>query len=186
MKPLDRLLESWRFAKAAPYIAQGSRVLDIGCGRGALFRRLARRIAGGVGIDPDPDPAAGTDRVRIIRGRFPVDLPSDSGPFDAITMLACLEHLPPAQHAGLAARCAALLRPGGVLVITVPSPAVDRIIHVLQRVPFLFDGTHTEEHYGFEPSSTPAIFASFEPVAARTFQFGLNNLFVFRKPLRPS
>lgn len=186
MRPLDRLLQAWRFAKAAPYIAAGARVLDVGCGQGAFLYRLAGWLGEGVGIDPDADPAVSSERIQIIRGRFPDDLPLDFGPFDVITMLAFLEHLPPSRHAELVERCLSLLKSVGLLVITVPSPAVDRISHFLQRVPFLFDGTHTEEHYGFEPTRTPAIFASFEIIAARKFQLGLNNLFVFRKPLRPS
>lgn len=182
MKPLDRLLAAWRGAKARRYIGRGVRLLDVGCGNGRFLKRLSSVLSEGIGIDPDVNPADACAGIRLIRGSFPEACPDNLGPFDVITMLAFLEHLPTSLHARLAERCAALLRPGGLLILTVPEPAVDRIAHVLQRIPWLYDGTHTEQHYGFQPSQTPAIFSVLELVMAGKFQLGLNNLFVFRRP----
>ena len=97
-------------------------------------------------------------------------------------MLAVLEHIPPAQYERLARECAAHLRPGGYLLITVPSAIVDRILDVLHWAR-LIDGMALEEHHGFTASQTPAIFAGkgLELVKRKRFQLGLNNLFVFRR-----
>lgn len=186
MKNFDRFLQGWRIRKALPYMARGSRVLDIGTADGALFRAF-QKLGDSAGIDMELDHGKLPDlpHVRFYEGLFPDDLP---GPrtFDVITMLATLEHIPQNQLDGLASACAAHLQPGGRLIITVPSPAVDHILPVLMRFG-LIDGMSTEQHHGFDVRQTPDIFGSknFVLVAWRSFQLGLNHLFVFRLAARP-
>jgi hypothetical protein len=122
---------------------------------------------------------------RLVKGRFPEDLP-DAEPFDAITMLATLEHVPADVQPQLAERCAQLLKPNGRLIITVPSQRVDTILGVLKRLR-LIDGMALEQHYGFDPRLTRSIFArdGLKLVTARTFELGLNYLFVFEKTQDP-
>ena len=186
MKPLDRFLQRWRIAKAGPYIGNGTRVLDVGCSDGTLFRQLGSRIGEGVGIDPDLREPVELPGLHLLPGKFPEGL-GNHGPFDVITMLAVLEHIPPEHQQELARGCSQYLKPGGYLVITTPSPLVDRILDVLAFVR-LIDGMSLEQHYGFEPGDTPAIFSGhgISLVEARKFQLGLNHLFVFRKDGEPS
>ncbi|HEV2011281.1 MAG TPA: class I SAM-dependent methyltransferase, partial [Candidatus Limnocylindria bacterium] len=138
MKALDRLLQRWRIAVAAPWIPSGARVLDVGCADGALFDLLRDRVAGGVGIDPDAPQTSETsatrtrEGVRLVRGLFPADTPDER--FDAITMLAVIEHLPASSYASVGSAAARLLGEGGRLIATVPEPAVDRIVELLQRL----------------------------------------------------
>lgn len=181
LKPLDRFLRDARLARARPYVRQGDRVLDVGCGDGKLFRRWKGHIAGGVGIEPTLTQRVAGEGYELLPGRFPDDAPAD-GKFDAITMLAVLEHLPPDVQARLADACAALLKPGGRVVITVPSPRVDDILHVLLKLR-LIQGISAHEHYGYRPSDTPAIFPAprFRLHQRATFQLRLNNLFVFER-----
>jgi SAM-dependent methyltransferase len=181
MKPIDRLLQRWRIAKVRPYIAPGARVLDIGCADGELFRRV-KGIAEGIGIDPDlPSSVRTCPRAVLLKGYYPQALP-DHKPFDVISLLAVLEHVPPEHQRALAVACARHLKPGGHLVITVPSPSADIILVALRRF-WLIHGMALEQHYGYKPSVTAALFAmpDLELVVARKFQLGLNNLFVFRK-----
>ena len=63
-------------------------------------------------------------------------------------MLAVLEHVQPAEQPVFAAACAKHLRPGGLLVVTTPAPAVDLILDVLTFLR-LIDGMSLEQHYGF-------------------------------------
>jgi len=181
MKVTDRVLQRWRIAKAAPYLAPGARVLDVGCADGALFRVLGRRIAGGVGIDPELERPDEGKRVRLVRGYFPDDLP-EVGTFEAITLLAVFEHLDDDAQRRAVAACARLLRPGGRVILTVPEPAVDRIVHALARLR-LVAGMALHEHHGFAARLTPERFAAggFALERRERFQLGLNNLFVFRR-----
>jgi SAM-dependent methyltransferase len=186
MTALDRLLQKWRIRKARPYVLPGARVLDIGCADGELFRRIPH-IAEGVGVDPDlPASPAPVPNVVFRKGLFPDALP-DERPFDVITLLAVLEHVPPACQEALAQDCARYLKPDGRLIITVPSPCVDRILSVLQFFR-LVHGMALEQHHGYDPRQTPRLFAvrNLQLVETRTFQFGCNNLFVFQHTGRPA
>ncbi len=180
MKQGDTVLQSWRIRTVAPYIPRGAHVLDIGCSDGALFRALGDRISSGVGIDTAPVPAD-HGSFRFIRGDAPEALPAGDL-YDTITLLAVLEHIPPDAQRALAESCRALLRPRGRVVCTVPSPKVDTLIHIGQRLRIL-DGMAEHEHYGFEPADTVPLFIErgFVLRRRRRFQLGLNNLFVFAR-----
>jgi SAM-dependent methyltransferase len=180
MKRGDVLLQRWRIRMAARELPRGAHVLDIGCSDGLLFRVLQGRLGSGVGVDSDSVPE-NFAAFRFVRGRAPDDLPAGET-FDAITMLAVLEHIPPDTQRSLAEDCWALLRDNGRVICTVPSPRVDRLIELGKRVGVL-DGMQEQEHYGFEPSQTVQLFGDrgFTLHRTRRFQLGFNNLFVFDK-----
>jgi hypothetical protein len=134
-----------------------------------------------VGIEPSLAQSVSGAGYEVIAGRFPDDLPAGQT-FDAITLLAVLEHLPPPVQADLAGALHGALNSGGRVIITVPSPRVDDILHVLLRLR-LIAGIAIHEHYGFQPADTLELFPAprFRLVKRATFQLGLNNLFVFEK-----
>lgn len=185
MKPFDKLLRNWRISKASPYIKTGHRVLDIGSADGALFERFELIMGEGLGIDSGLETPLEGRNWRLIKGWFPEDLPA-SGPFDVITMLAVLEHVPPSEQPAMASAVAERLKPGGHLVITVPSTLVDPIVDTLVKLR-LMRAVGIEQHWGFDPTTTPEVFAAgaLELVKSRRFQLGLNNLFVLRKKPGP-
>lgn len=182
MTGLDRLIQRWRFARAAPHVPAGSRVLDIGTHDGALFRHLGDRISHGVGIDPELAVSPSSGRIELVRGTFPEDLPATSR-FDVVCLLAVLEHVPTAEQPGLAASCRNVLDPGGRVIVTTPSPRADAVLDRLVQLR-LIHGMELGQHYGFEPAETVPLFehAGFELVVRRTFELGLNHLFVFELP----
>ena len=184
MKPLDWLFQALRVRQVRPHIKLGARVLDVGCGDGGFFLALDGQISEGVGIDTDLRAPVDVGVCRLLRGAFPDDLPEHLGTFDAITMMAVLEHVPPERQPALAAACRELLRPGGRLIITVPSPLVDHILHLLKYLPFLYEGRSLEQHYGYDAQQTPAVFAGLTLLVAKRFEFGLNHLFVFERSAR--
>jgi 2-polyprenyl-3-methyl-5-hydroxy-6-metoxy-1,4-benzoquinol methylase len=180
VKFLDRVLQRWRITKARSFIRPGARILDIGSADGVLFQMLGRQISSGVGIDPALSVGQSVGAVQFITGCFPKDLP-EMEPFDTITMLAVLEHFPMSEYAILTAGCRRHLKPDGRLVITVPSPKVDRILHWLAAL-YLIDGMSLEEHHQYNVDQTTQIFPApdFRLVHRERFQLGLNNLFVFQ------
>lgn len=179
MTLLDRFLQNWRIDKIKPYVKPGARLLDIGCHDGALFQRLGTLIGEGEGIDPYLACSVQTNRYRLFPGRFPEDMPSGE-PFDLIAMLAVLEHIPTCQQQELSRECAARLKLDGILVITVPSPLVDHLLHLLISLRLL-DGMEHEQHYGYEVKQTPLIFKDWTLLKHERFQLGLNHLFIFKK-----
>lgn len=102
----------------------GVRVLDIGCGTGSVTA-LANRGKGNtvVGIEPDPERCAmararGIDAHNQLLDR---DFFTRHGLFDVISFADVLEHLPaPADVMDLALEG---LRPGGLVIVSVPNVA---------------------------------------------------------------
>jgi 2-polyprenyl-3-methyl-5-hydroxy-6-metoxy-1,4-benzoquinol methylase len=183
MTKIDRILQAWRIKVTLPYIGQGYRVLDLGSADGELFRRSGCCGPGSMGIDPTLKASLTTVQgFQMISGYFPDDMPPGCAPFDVITMLAVLEHFPPSQYSNLADGIRRMLRPGGLLLITVPSAAVDEILIWLLKLR-LIHGMSLQEHHGYDVNHTPIIFAepAFKLLIHRQFQLGLNNLFVFQR-----
>lgn len=98
-------------------------VLDVGCGGGLMSEPLARLGARVTGIDP------GAQNIAIARGHAEPqglaidyrvatveDLVAEGRVFDAVVCLEVVEHVP--DVAAFVAACAALVRPGGVLVLS--------------------------------------------------------------------
>jgi hypothetical protein len=182
---VDRLLQQWRIRMALPWIPDDARLLDVGCFDDSLFRAVGRRLRLGIGLDPLLGATLDGDRYRLMPSRFP-DGPVEVGPFDAITLLAVLEHAPEAALEQWARRCWALLVDGGVVVATVPSPRVDAVLLALRTLRIV-DGMSLEEHHGFQPRQVPAVFEAvgFTLIRQTRFQLGLNNLFVLKKDGAP-
>jgi 2-polyprenyl-6-hydroxyphenyl methylase/3-demethylubiquinone-9 3-methyltransferase len=100
------------------------RVVDVGCGGGILAESLASRGADVVGIDLG-DKALGVAKLHQLESGSSVDYrlvsaeayaAESPAAFDIVTCMELLEHVP--NPSSIIAACAALLKPGGVVVIS--------------------------------------------------------------------
>ena len=113
--------ELWRMAGIGP----GARVVDVGCGPGALLPILAAEVAPGgevTGVDADPtavtaarEYTSGVERVWVREGTAErTGLPA--GEFDAVMVRHVLAHNGGREQA-IVTHLATLLRPGGCLYV---------------------------------------------------------------------
>jgi 2-polyprenyl-3-methyl-5-hydroxy-6-metoxy-1,4-benzoquinol methylase len=181
MRLADYVIQAWRMRISAPWILDDSQVLDVGCHHGEFLKMLEPRLrAGSLGLDPLLQNEESTEKYTLKAALFEDSLSLPSHSFDAIVMLATLEHLQDKE--AIARKCCQLLRPHGRVIVTVPSEAADKVIDMLVFLR-LADGMSLEQHHGFNPEHLPEIFErhGFQTKAWKKFQFGLNNLFVFER-----
>jgi 2-polyprenyl-3-methyl-5-hydroxy-6-metoxy-1,4-benzoquinol methylase len=177
---LDRFLQRYRIRMAIRVLPKATRLLDIGTHDGTLFRLTG---ASGIGIDPELIDVAPMPGVTMVKGFFPDDLPARPGElFDAAAALAVLEHIPDDELANWAKSLAGLIAPGGRMVVTVPAPTVDHMLHVLMGL-HLIAGIEAHQHHGFQPADLESIFSApdWRLHKHRRFQLGLNHLYVFER-----
>src|SRR4051812_24854123 len=89
--------------------APPARVLEVGAGRGELAAALREAGYDVVAIDPAANGAPGVDPVALL------ELRAADASFDAAVAVVSLHHVEPLE--GSCERLAAVVRPGGVLVI---------------------------------------------------------------------
>lgn len=96
------------------------KVADLGCGCGMMLLRLSEKYDP-VGLDGSPQAIEFALRRGVLAklGALPEDVPLPRENYDAVLMLDVLEHL---KHDRASVEVAAsLLKPGGILICTVPA-----------------------------------------------------------------
>ena len=119
----------FRAASRLARVPAGAAVLDIGCRDGGLRRWLPPGVRY-QGMDITPEFAGPDIVIRDVSD----GIPFGDGVFDHVFCIEVLEHVP--NPFGALAEIHRVLRPGGVLVLSVPNPYhVKELIWNLLRIP---------------------------------------------------
>lgn len=121
-RPVDDTL---RVIKAILAPLEQRRIVEIGCGRGALLAGLAQAGARVAGIDPDADALAEARRTAptaILRQAHAERLPFTDAAVNAALFVDSLHHVAVAGMAAALAEAARIVEPGSDLIVVEPLP----------------------------------------------------------------
>jgi SAM-dependent methyltransferase len=137
LEPMLARMRTQRANRLIPPELRKGRILDIGCGSYPYFlahTAFEQKFA----VDQLPMPKETADRNRI--EFFELDLnhepslPFQADFFDAVTLLAVVEHLNPESMAALFRECHRVLMPGGMLILTTPAAWSDGLLHLMAHM----------------------------------------------------
>ena len=154
------------------------RVLDVGCGSGALARNIAPDHYLGVDRDPLSLEIASSDHPGY---RFQEELPAGDEKFDTVVALAVIEHV--SSPAQFLSELAGYLKPLATarIIISTPHPSMDWI-HSGGAALGLFSQHANDEHEELLDRAklkSVGLSAGLRLVSYRRFLFGANQLAVF-------
>ena len=137
LEPLLARLRTNRANLLIPAALREGRILDIGCGSFPYFlAHTAFREKFAVDQLPMPSEAAARNQIEFFElnlNREP-RLPFENDYFDAVSLLAVVEHLNPDSMATLFQECRRVLRPGGTVVLTTPAAWADGLLHLMAHL----------------------------------------------------
>jgi len=137
LEPLLADLRAQQANKLIPSTLRAGRILDIGCGTYPYFlahTSFAEKFA----IDQLPLPQQTASELKI--ESFTLDLeveprlPFENDYFEAVTLLAVVEHLDPALMAKLFREVYRVLKPGGMVILTTPAAWSDGLLKFMARI----------------------------------------------------
>ena len=184
----------------------GKRVVDVGCGGGLLTEAMAARGAVTLGIDLG-DKALGVARLHKLESGATVEyrlvaaeaLAAEMpGAFDVVTCMELLEHVP--DPASIVAACAALVRPGGTVVVSTISRNLKAYVLAVVAAEYVLGllprGTHDYAKFlqpgevasfargaGLEPAAiTGLAYNPFRKTVRLVSDPGVNYMMALRRP----
>ncbi|HCJ51079.1 MAG TPA: methyltransferase type 11 [Gallionella sp.] len=178
----EGLLSPWlrrkRFEASAPYLK--GRVLDFGCGSGAMAGHVDADNYLGVEID---EVSLQQARSGFPTHQFVSEPPEQAEKFDSVISLAVIEHVSdPAEFLRTLATHLNELE-GSRLIVTTPHPSVDWVHHVGASLG-LFSRHADEEHEDLldkEKLESAGAQAGLKLISYQRFLFGANQIAVYKK-----
>ena len=118
------------------------RILELGCGSGRISRELQKQGHEVIGYDFSEEAVkkAVADGVNAKRANLDEGIPEENGLFDVVWAGDVVEHV--FDPIGLLKESARVLKPGGIILITIPSD-----VGLVSRVKMLFGISHQEQMY---------------------------------------
>lgn len=172
---IEPILQELRIWKIRPHLPKGGDLVDLGCDvPQVLIQKVCGEMRTCVGVDVVVKPKK-NGNITLLRQDMQkkVDLPSSSA--DAVTMLAVLEHM---KHPKDMVREAyRILRPGGVLLVTVPSPASKPFLDVFAKIGLVRQEMidQHENYFTLDGLRQLALDAGFSDVVAEHWELGVNS-----------
>ncbi len=137
LEPLLARLRTRRANGLIPPELRAGRILDIGCGSYPYFlAHTAFKEKFAVDQLPMPTETAAKNQIEFFElnlNQAP-KLPFEKDYFDAVSLLAVVEHLNPDSMAVLFQECWRVLRRGGILILTTPAAWSDGILHTMAHM----------------------------------------------------
>ena len=188
--PLEKLLTSLRIRRVVPYISRDDVVLDFGCGQHLrALRALESKASTRLGLDScfkSLNAPQVIDGCKVFGsfGALHEEISKLGRKIDAVLSLACFEHLDMEEFRAALSQLAQLTKPQARLIGTVPTPPAKPVLEFLSYKLHLIDPSQIEDHKIYYDKNllvqslegTEWLLADY-----RTFQFGLNSFFVFKK-----
>ena len=115
-------LRLFHFKHLIPSLSKDMRILDVGCGLGYLTEKIGEGFFC-TGLDLDFN-SLKNNRLRGLKNMLKADasnIPFPDKTFDVIICSEVLEHLPPEIDKRVLKEMARILRPGGIILLSVPS-----------------------------------------------------------------
>ena len=186
-KFLDKAIRWLRFHKVIKHIPQDSIVCDIGCGRNNTFLEgIKHLIKYGIGIDKNIGGVIKNDTNNIKRIEFYISnkIPIESKSIDVVIMMAILEHL--TDPLGILDESYRILRSGGKLIITVPTPLAKPVLEFMAFKLKIIDESEIRDHKNYfwiNDIKTMLQKSGFkeDKIKGHYFEFGFNSFIVAKK-----
>jgi len=182
---LDLFICRWRSRIVRRHLRPASSLLDFGCGHQALFlRSVAPDLARGVGLDYDATPARPAANLEIRNFHFKDRFDYADGTFDHVSILAVLEHIPLDAVDALFREFHCILKDGGSVLLTTPTPASKPLLEFLAFRLKIISGPEIADHKHYWSEADITALAArdgFALATYHTFQAGLNSFAVLRR-----
>ena len=174
---LEPYLRKLRICKIIKYIPENCILCDIGCGFNARFLQdVSHCISKGYGFDKKiEDKSIGN--IYIKNANVADHIPLEEETIDCVTLLAVLEHLSDSKK--VLFECHRILKSGGVLILTTPSPISKPLLEFLSFRLGIVSSTEIADHkhyYSRKELQDLLIGTGFNGIKCNSFEFGLNNM----------
>ena len=180
---LEPILREMRLRRVISHIPKNSVVLDVGCGSSAAFLKvISPHIKQGFGVDFKVENTQ-FGNLKTTQLKLESNLPFEDATFDAVTMLAVLEHIEQEQQ--ILREIHRVLVPGGKLILTVPSvwsqPILEFLAYKLKIVSEAEIRDHKRYYNRKKLKKVLTKDNSFQEFNHQYFQLGMNNFCTVNK-----
>lgn len=143
----DKFLRWRRFKKVINFISKDSVVCDLGCGKEAYFlKKILNMIKQGIGFDTEIENHK-SSKLELKEIKIFENIPLEDETCEVITMMAVLEHLSfPQETLNESFR---ILKNGGKLILTTPSPLSRPILEFMAFKLRLIDKNEIRDHKNY-------------------------------------